>query len=654
MKIRWLNLVRIYGLFLVLGYHLFYQWLPGGFLGVDVFFTFSGFLITTVILSEFSRKNDFALFDFYKRRILRIMIPLVCVIIFTIPFLLLVSPDFSANIKREAAAALGLVTNWYEIKNGNSYESRLLPSIYLHTWTLAVQMQFYLLWGLVCAGLAWLSKVRVVGLKYSVAVVSFVFAAGSYWYMQNMYMAGISLDTIYFNSFTRGFAFFIGSFAAALSDGIADSKTDSMPCGTEEKCNGVKRGKLAVSALIAVFVSVTVVILYGAVRFRFTDEIVFRYGFLAASLLTVVLIFTAKTLHYLTKANEPKIVTVVADISYQTYLFHWPLYIVFSALIFNHLSAALITLVFTFIFAAVLYYGIERKFVLEKGMLVKVSASVCLLIALTLSTMVIYRAPVITSIEENFMLSYIRQDVNSITVLARRVRETEAQEKLSKVTEHSLVATLSEEREHSVVSALSAMEELSAEEVSVDVEEFVPEENVPDIGIAGGVIIIGDSVALGASMAIEKFIPDSDINADIGRHVWHGVGLITETQELGEMREYVVIALGTNGTNNFKAHFDEMIEVLNPGHKLILVTPFDGRGNANAKSVEAIAEYIHELAELFDFVTVADWNKVIGARVELLSSDKVHLRAAKSEGADLYAQCLVDALNEASTKPGKR
>ncbi|MCL1929413.1 MAG: acyltransferase family protein, partial [Treponema sp.] len=97
-NIKWLSTIRIAGLLLVLVYHFFLDILPGGFIGVDIFFTLSGFLVTASIVEEFRNNGQFALFSFYKRRFLRLYPPLVLCILFTLPFTFLLSSDFIVNI----------------------------------------------------------------------------------------------------------------------------------------------------------------------------------------------------------------------------------------------------------------------------------------------------------------------------------------------------------------------------------------------------------------------------------------------------------------------------------------------------------------------------------------------------------------------------
>ena len=110
-RIKWFDSVRVFGFLLVLIYHLFYYWLPGGFFGVDIFFTFSGFLITSMILGEVSKRRKFNLFGFLKRRIQRIFVPLFFAVVFTVPFTLLISPDFTVSIAKQVASSLSFSSN---------------------------------------------------------------------------------------------------------------------------------------------------------------------------------------------------------------------------------------------------------------------------------------------------------------------------------------------------------------------------------------------------------------------------------------------------------------------------------------------------------------------------------------------------------------
>ena len=132
------SLIRITGLLLVLLYHFFQTIFPGGFFGVDVFFTFSGFLITSLLLEEFGKARQIDLLGFFKRRFYRIVPPVVLMVLVTMPFTFLVRQDYVAGIGGQIAGVLGFMTNFYELLTGGSYESQFIPHLFVHNWSLAV------------------------------------------------------------------------------------------------------------------------------------------------------------------------------------------------------------------------------------------------------------------------------------------------------------------------------------------------------------------------------------------------------------------------------------------------------------------------------------------------------------------------------------
>ncbi|MCL2664252.1 MAG: acyltransferase [Defluviitaleaceae bacterium] len=679
-KIKWFDAVRAYGLFLVLGYHLFYDTFPGGFLGVDIFFTFSGFLITALIVEEFRKHGTFSLIGFYKRRVKRIMIPLFFSVVFTLPFMLLISPDLSVGIAKQAAAALGSVTNWVEILSGGSYEARLLPSVYIHTWSLAIEMQFYLSWGLLCALVAAVSgfifdadeKKRFACFKVCMLVLSGVFAVCSYLYMQRLHNAQESLDLIYFNTFTRFMPFFIGSFAAVIW-GVRDKQHKTRELHPT-------RVKWITAGLIVLLLTAAGVILYDASQHKFADEFIFHYGFLFTSLLTVALIYGTHGLHCMTppEKDEPKLLKAVADMSYNAYLYHWPFYVVFTAIIFNNTTASAVTLVFTFIFSGMMFYGAERVFIPEgqSGALKNRRAATTAVVAAVaaaavLGGAVIYNSPEITSIENDFAVNYILRDAEGVFTLERRVsaiktlpvayaaEDEPLQKNLLPKDVPAAAATPTPvpfptpapETQVTPTQAPTQSTQAPTQPTQAPTQPTPTRAPAVTVDISGGVTVIGDSVPLGAQSTMQKNIPDCYVDALVSRPVSAGKGIMTDLQNRGELREYVVIALGTNGTNNYAKLFTEIIDALNPGHKLIFVTPFDGRANDNAKIINNTAAWMRDLPDQYDFVTIADWNALISTQADILAKDKVHMGGQTS--MTLYSNCVAEAIERASGGPLK-
>ena len=137
----------------VLLYHGDQGWLPGGFLGVDVFLVISGYLITCLLLSDFHNNGKVDLKRFWTRRARRLLPALFLMLATVSVYALLFLPREIDKLRGEVAAAVGYVENWYLVfRNVSYFENAGRPSLLKHVWSLAVEEQFYLLWPLLIAG----------------------------------------------------------------------------------------------------------------------------------------------------------------------------------------------------------------------------------------------------------------------------------------------------------------------------------------------------------------------------------------------------------------------------------------------------------------------------------------------------------------------
>jgi len=126
---------------------------------------------------------------------------------------------------------------------------------------------------------------------------------------------------------------------------------------------------------------------------------------------------------------------------------------------------------------------------------------------------------------------------------------------------------------------------------------------------------------------------------------------MTSLIQSGQLGECLVIALGTNGAYNYESLLTRIIDDLPAGHRLIFVTPFDGRSNENSTILNNTAEWMRGLPNQYDFITIADWNALIRPQVELLAGDRVHMGGQTS--MNLYAGLVADAVAAALQKPSK-
>jgi len=187
-------------------FHAVPQVLPGGFLGVDVFFALSGYLITRLLLNEHATRGRIDLWRFYVRRSWRLA-PALCLMLLVYVSVQLAWHGFAQwkTLALDTLLALAYVTNWTRASGWH------LPADLGHTWSLAVEEQFYLLWPLLLIGVLKMSRrhgVRVV-------LVSAMALASMFWrlYLQDQ---GVSVDRLYNGTDVRAETLLWGALLALL------------------------------------------------------------------------------------------------------------------------------------------------------------------------------------------------------------------------------------------------------------------------------------------------------------------------------------------------------------------------------------------------------------------------------------------------------
>ncbi|UTX64514.1 acyltransferase family protein [Streptococcus constellatus] len=600
MRVKWFSLVRITGLLLVLLYHFFQKAFPGGFIGVDIFFTFSGFLITSLLIDEFARNKGIDIKGFLRRRFYRIVPPLVLMILVVMPFTLLIRRDFVAGIGTQIAAAFGFMTNFYEILSGGNYESQFIPHLFVHTWSLALEMHYYILWGLATWYLAKKSK----NVGQFRGVIFLVSSALFFISFLSMFVRGFfssNFSVIYFSSFTHIFPFFVGSVLATVS-GVSDL---GAPFHKIEQALDLKKTFYLLGGSFVTLLLLTFLL-------RFDNLLTYLFGFLLATVFSVVMILATRVLHEKTPhVDEPPIITFIADTSYGVYLFHWPFYIIFSQLMSNGL-AVLLTTILSFVFAAGSFYLLEptlagkepKVFGLKMNIKQITTPVFYSLIPFTLITLIIMMtAPQIGAFEENLLVNGLNQADNKMQITRTQV-------------------------DHATASQYN---------------------------VTKGTTVIGDSVALRASEWLKQAMPEAQVDAAVSRNLASGLEVYQTDISNKVLLENVVLALGANTVDNYESLLNQFIAKLPKGHRLILVTPYDGRTAHDGTSIAVkTRQYELELAKKYDYVFVADWYQVAIEHPEIwYGTDYVHFGSESTtitKGGELYAQTVKQTIEEATKK----
>ena len=207
--------LRAIAVFSVITYHARDTFLPGGFLGVDIFFVISGYLITSLILKELKLTNKFSFSNFYERRVRRIIPALLGMIILStfISYITLL-PDSFVDFSKSLISSIFSVSNFYFLYTGNLYgaESSLLKPL-LHTWSLSVEEQFYILLPVTVFVIYKFFRKHLLTLIFSGILISLIFSQ----YISSAHSSSSAHSGFNFYLLpSRGFELLLGSLLAKL------------------------------------------------------------------------------------------------------------------------------------------------------------------------------------------------------------------------------------------------------------------------------------------------------------------------------------------------------------------------------------------------------------------------------------------------------
>ncbi len=203
----------------VIAYHLNFEWAEGGLLGVGVFFTLSGYLITDILLNQVRRSGRIEFKSFWLARARRLLPALFVMLIVVMAWVTLIGPHQPIDFRNEALAAAGYVNNWWLIFNDVSYFARFAPPTPLkHLWSLSVEEQFYIVWPLVL-----LLAIKLIpelkystGVRFRLATATLGAAVVSGILMAALYQPSLDPSRVYYGTDTRALELLSGAALAMV------------------------------------------------------------------------------------------------------------------------------------------------------------------------------------------------------------------------------------------------------------------------------------------------------------------------------------------------------------------------------------------------------------------------------------------------------
>lgn len=201
----------------VLAYHLGIDAIPGGFLGVSVFFTLSGYLITDLILGQIGR-GDFRLSSFWMARFRRLLPALFVMLLIVAAWVTVIGPNQAGDFRAAVATSALYVNNWWLVLRDVSYFAQFdAPGPLNHLWSLAVEEQFYLVWPfLMLGGTLVIREIRRTWVRPRLALAILALAAVSATLMISLYQPGADPSRVYYGTDSRAAELLVGAALAAV------------------------------------------------------------------------------------------------------------------------------------------------------------------------------------------------------------------------------------------------------------------------------------------------------------------------------------------------------------------------------------------------------------------------------------------------------
>lgn len=630
-RIRFVDSLRFLAILLIVVYHCFTGFLPGGFIAVEIFFVISGFFICDKLLRESeNNKGDFGgirgFLKFLKNRLIRFCPTLLFCIIVALSIGFFASPDLLTGARPNTLFAATFSTNIANLFRSVTYENSLIPNFFNPTWFLALELQiclvFYLFMGAVYKIVGPKNDKSRKRLNAVFAVVCLALAVISYLLM---YVYGDFMglkDRAYFGPDSHCGAFLIGAALACLI-----KNKDVKPA---------KQGRKWLPLLILIGAGASVITMSFFMSYQ--ESSWFTLGLAGTATLSVVMLMMIKKLQPMKPHKILDMIIVpfeyLGRISFAIFLLHYPLYVLLPSIMSG---VPLEVVPYIAITISIVIAIILDKIIMPFSKKHKIWFTILLLASLVLPIWSLVKAPDTSSIEENLNAEASQNE--------KKEEEKTEEVAVDYANLNGLTSAVAESLEYFTAAKKFAKpypvyaRAYGGAAGSYNASGRAPW-NTPDLSNLSAlsnarVLVLGDSVVLGATSSIYATVPGAYVDAMGSRNMADAINLLSSYRAAngGNLPRVIVIGLVTNYYAFNAGTLQSILDAAGPGHSFVFMTGYCGDYSRAAQN-----STIKAFAASHGNVQVGDWEPIAAANVYSYTyADHIHLAPA---GRAAYANLI--------------
>lgn len=582
-----INLLKTLAMISILIYHVNIKITPGGFIGVDLFFVISGYLLAHTLI----KYRDESLWEILKNRIKKLWLPLFVLIFCVMIYITLFNKKILDNSHLDGVSGLFFMSNWSLIFNNISYFERFLINPFKHLWYISVLFQSTILITILFKGF-----IQINIKKYNMFIVLMLGIGLTSFILQQALLDSNNLSRVYYGTDTRIYAIIIGVLGYFI-----------YPI---DKLQEKRKTKEVLRINLVSFISLSLFI-FLMLSISEVDFWIYRIGFLLFAINSLVLIITVgSTNNIISKLfSKLEILLFPGKYSYGIYLWHYPIIVLsqtIGELAKPNTIYSIIRVIITFIIAFISYkYLEESKQRQNRKKRIKNRGT-------KLNLMFQSGKYVIIPLLGIFIMGSFGY---SMPFLSTAFIDNTREVKIG----NELVVDPKESKNESIKESIDKKDTIdeTKNEKPNKPEETINYSNPPKIKY-DKLVLIGDSTGVNVGSALGELYPNTTIDTKVSRQLSKSTDIPKKYANYDDKNTAVIFMLGSNGIFN-ETHLEELVQPF-PNSKKIFINvkipdPWEARVNQTLSSFAA---------KRGDIVLV-DWYSVALNKPEYLASDATHL-----------------------------